>query len=185
MENKLVINNANKDCNVFNAPVYGGIFLPPAVTKPEEPTDSQSDHTPPVSALTERQVAEERLKEGVRRALEALMEERYTVTKERRERQEPLISKKCHWQAVYRIFEDKGYCGKSDFKGFMKFITPLMPAYPTAECSYESIRTISQTCYNRPFNRWKREEADGKRKYYERMVAIAERTLALLEAEGI
>ena len=55
----------------------------------------------------------------IRKSIALLMEERAG--------DEPLFNLQGHWQAVYRILVDKGYCRDSDFDGFDAFIRTVMP----------------------------------------------------------
>lgn len=198
----MTIHNENTNCNVFNAPVYNAIFLPPG----SQPQQSAPAAQPPqplrtrklVEAATEEAETEasaprrtfsemeEERREAVRRALAALNEERTTVRKEGRNREEPLLNKQVHWQAVYRILVDKGICREADFRGFMDFVRPLLPEHPHARCDYATVRAISKTDFQRPFARWKYNGAgDCIRRTFDRMVAVAGKFLELLEAEGV
>ena len=122
----------------------------------------------------------------MRRALAALNEERITVRKEGRDREEPLLNRQVHWQAVYRILVDKGVCREADFRGFMDYIMPLMPAQPNVRCDYDTVRAISKTDFQRPFHRWEYNgEGNCTRRTFDRMAKVAGRFLELLEAEGV
>ena len=59
------------------------------------------------------------LEERLRQCITLLMQEKYG--------EESLFNQQSHWQAVYRILVDKGYCRDSDFDGFDVFILKVMP----------------------------------------------------------
>ena len=99
---------------------------------------------------------------------------------------EPLFNQQNHWQAVYRILVDKGYCRDSDFDGFDAFIHTVMPEEVNKPYSKGSLKQISQTDFVRPFNEWKYDVLTSKtRKPYDRMVAVARRFLEILEENGL
>ena len=64
---------------------------------------------------------------------------------------EALFNQQSHWQAVYRILVDKGYCRDSDFDGFDMFIRTVMPEEVNKPYSKGSVKQISQTDFVRPF----------------------------------
>ena len=95
---------------------------------------------------------------------------------------EPLFNQQNHWQAVYRILVDKGYCRDSDFDGFDAFIRRVMPEEVNKPYKKDSVRNINKTSFNKPFDRWRYDPDDyGTRKPFERMVAIARRFKEILE----
>ena len=99
---------------------------------------------------------------------------------------EPLFNQQNHWQAVYRILVDKGYCRDSDFDGFDAFIRTVMPGEVNKPYSKGSLKQISQTDFVRPFNEWRYDVLTSKtRKPYDRMVAVARRFLEILEENGL
>lgn len=99
---------------------------------------------------------------------------------------EPLFNLQGHWQAVYRILVDKGYCRDSDFDGFDTFIRTVMPEEVNKPYSKGSLKQISQTDFSRPFLDWKFDPETSKtRKPFDRMVAVAERFKGLLEEKGL
>ena len=99
---------------------------------------------------------------------------------------EPLFNQQNHWQAVYRILVDKGYCRDSDFDGFDAFIRTVMPEEVNKPYSKGSLKQISQTDFVRPFNEWRYDVLTSKtRKPYDRMVAVARRFLEVLEENGL
>lgn len=103
-----------------------------------------------------------------------LMQERYG--------KEALFNQQSHWQAVYRILVDKGYCRDSDFDGFDMFIRTVMPEEVNKPYSKGSVKQISQTDFVRPFEEWKYDALTSKtRKPFERMVAVASRFKSILE----
>ena len=99
---------------------------------------------------------------------------------------EPLFNQQNHWQAVYRILVDKGYCRDSDFDGFDVFIRTVMPEEVNKPYSKGSLKQISQTDFVRPFNEWRYDVLTSKtRKPYDRMVAVARSFLEILEENGL
>ena len=116
--------------------------------------------------------------ERIRQSIALLMEERYG--------EEQLFNLQGHWQAVYRILVDKGYCRDSDFNGFDAFIQRVMPAKVNKPYKKDSVRNINKTSFNKPFDRWRYDPNDfGTRKPFERMVAIAQRFRDILEGNGL
>ena len=123
---------------------------------------------------TQTQSQEER----IRQSIALLMEERYG--------DEPLFNLQSHWQAVYRILVDKGYCRDSDFDGFDAFIRRVMPEEVNKPYKKDSVRNINKTSFNKSFDRWRYDPNDyGTRKPFERMVAIARRFKEILEGNGL
>ena len=99
---------------------------------------------------------------------------------------EPLFSLQGHWQAVYRILVDKGYCRDSDFDGFDAFIRRVMPGEVNKPYTKASVKQISQTDFVRPFDEWMLDIQTSKtRKPFDRMVAIATRFKEILEENGL
>ena len=118
------------------------------------------------------------LEECIRQSIALLMEERYG--------DEPLFNLQAHWQAVYRILVDKGYCRDSDFDGFDAFIRRVMPEEVNKPYKKDSVRNINKTSFNKPFDRWRYDPGDyGTRKPYDRMVAIARCFKEILEENGL
>ena len=116
--------------------------------------------------------------ERIRHCIALLMQERCG--------NEPLFNQQNHWQAVYRILVDKGYCRDSDFDGFDAFIRTVMPEEVNKPYSKGSLKQISQTDFVRPFNEWRYDVLTSKtRKPYDRMVAVARRFLEVLEENGL
>ena len=114
----------------------------------------------------------------IRECIALLMAEQYG--------EEPLFNLQGHWQAVYRILVDKGYCRESDFDGFDAFIQRVMPEEVNKPYKKDSVRNINKTSYNKPFDKWKYNSEDyGTRKPFERMVAIAKRFMEILEEKGL
>ena len=98
----------------------------------------------------------------------------------------PLFCQQSHWQAVYRILVDKGYCRDSDFDGFDTFIRTVMPGEVNKPYKKDSVRNINKTDFNKPFVRWHYDPAiSGTRKPYERMVAVASRFKEILKENGL
>ena len=123
---------------------------------------------------TQTQSQEER----IRQSIALLMEERYG--------DEPLFNLQGHWQAVYRILVDKGYCRDSDFDGFDAFIRRVMPEEVNKPYKKESVKQISQTDFVRPFDEWAFDMQTSKtRRPFDRMVTIARRFREILEENGL
>ena len=114
----------------------------------------------------------------IRHCISLLMLERYG--------DEPLFNQQSHWQAIYRILVDKGYCRDSDFDGFDRFIRTVMPDEVNRPYKKDSVRNINKTDFNKPFDRWQYDpETSGTRKPYDRMVEIASRFKNILEEKGV
>ena len=124
--------------------------------------------------------------EIIRLCITLLMNERFKVTKNGKLVEEPLFILQNHWQAIYRILVDKKYCKDSDFDGFDMFIKKVMPSEVNAPYKKSSVKQISQTDFNKPFTKWKFDaETSGTFRPFERMKAIAQRFLELLEEKGL
>ena len=118
------------------------------------------------------------VEERIRRCIGLLMVERYG--------NELLFNLQGHWQAVYRILVDKGYCRESDFDGFDVFVRRVMPEKVNKPYRHDSVRNINKTDFNKPFTKWHYStETSGNRIPYERMVAVASRFSAILEDNGL
>ena len=118
------------------------------------------------------------VEERIRQCIAMLMAERYG--------EEPLFCLQGHWQAVYRILVDKGYCRDSDFDGFDAFIRRVMPEEVNKPYKKDSVRNINKTSFNKPFGKWQYDPDDyGTRKPYDRMVEIASRFKKILEEKGV
>ena len=118
------------------------------------------------------------LEKRIRQCIALLMAERFG--------NEPMFNQQSHWQAVYRILVDKGYCRDSDFDGFDTFIRTVMPEEVNKPYSKGSLKQISQTDFVRPFSEWRYDVLTSKtRKPYDRMVAVARRFLEILEENGL
>ena len=116
--------------------------------------------------------------ERLQQCIASLMQEKYG--------EEPLFNQQSHWQAVYRILVDKGYCRDSDFDGFDTFIRTVMPEEVNKPYSKGSVKQISQTDFVRPFEEWKYDAVTSKtRKPFERMVAVTSRFKLILEENGL
>lgn len=118
------------------------------------------------------------VEDRIRECIAQLMTEQYG--------DEPLFNIQGHWQAVYRILVDKGYCRDSDFNGFDAFIQEVMPEKVNKPYKRDSVRNINKTDFNKPFDKWKyNAETSGKRIPYDRMMAVASRFKAILEENGL
>ena len=139
---------------------------------PEAKTDSTQTcgHTAP-----ERGVE---LENRIKNCISLLMTERYG--------DEPLFNIQGHWQAVYRILVDRGYCRDSDFDGFDTFIQRVMPDKVNKPYKKDSVKSISQTAFALPFERWHYDpQTSTTRKPYDRMVTIAICFKHILEEKGL
>ena len=88
-----------------------------------------------------------------------------------------LVTRKVHWQAVYRVLVDEGWYDASlGYAGFVDYIRSVAPPGGFRIMpDVETIRHISQTLYARPFAKWRYDAAyHTKRWAYERMRAVAE-----------
>ena len=118
------------------------------------------------------------VEERIRQCIAMLMQEGYG--------KEALFNQQSHWQAVYRILVDKGYCRDSDFDGFDMFIRTVMPEEVNKPYKKDSVRNINKTSFIKPFDKWKYDPDDyGTRKPFERMVTIARRFKDILEGNGL
>ena len=127
-----------------------------------------------MAVLAESASEEERIRE----CIALLMKERY--------KDEPLFNLQSHWQAVYRILVDKGFCHDSDFDGFDVFIKRVMPKEVNKPYSKPSVKQISQTDFSKRFVEWKFDPLTSKtRRPFDRMVAVARRFLEILEENGL
>ena len=114
----------------------------------------------------------------IRHCISLLMLERYG--------DEPLFNQQSHWQAIYRILVDKGYCRDSDFDGFDIFIRSVMPEEVNKPYRKESVKNISQTDFSKSFEQWRFDPETSKtRKPFDRMVAVAQRFKQILEENGL
>lgn len=115
----------------------------------------------------------------ITRCLELLMQEKWSDGK-------PLFNQQNHWQAVYRILVDKGYCRDSDFDGFDAFILSVMPEKVNKPYKKESLKQISQTDFVRSFDKWSYDpKLSGTRKPYDRMLAVASQFKEILERKDL
>ena len=108
--------------------------------------------------------------QSIRRGLQLLMHHR---TPDGRY----LVTRKVHWQAVYRVLVDEGWYDASlGYAAFVEYIRSVAPPGGFRIMpDVETIRHISQTLYARPFANWRYDAAyRTKRWAYERMRAVAE-----------
>ena len=95
-----------------------------------------------------------------------------------------LVTRKVHWQAVYRVLVDEGWYDASlGYAGFVDYIRSVAPPGGFRIMpDVETIRHISQTLYARPFHDWRYDAAYGTKRWtYERMRAVAEVLQSCLE----
>ena len=120
------------------------------------------------------------------RELEKRIQQSIALLMAERSGNEPLFNQQSHWQAVYRILVDKGYCRDSDFDGFDIFIKRVMPDNVNKPYKKDSVKRISQTDFVKPFTKWSFDTETSKtRKPYDRMVAVAARFLEILEENNL
>ena len=125
-----------------------------------------------------RLAAKASTEDRIRECIALLMTERY--------KGEPLFNLQSHWQAVYRILVDKGYCTDSDFDGFDVFIRRVMPEEVNKPYSKPSVKQISQTDFSKPFEEWTFDPTTSRtRRPFDRMVAVAQRFREILEENGL
>jgi hypothetical protein len=150
-----------------------------AKSKATAPKSAPKPTTPPKSTTPPNLAPlPDSLRSQLRDCLALLMQERFGS--------EPLLNRQSHWQAVYRILVDKGYCADSDFNGFDSFIRGVMPEVVNKPYTKGSVKMISQTPFVRPFGEWKFDPLIFKtRKPFERMVAVASRFLTLMDEHGL
>ena len=87
-----------------------------------------------------------------------------------------LVTRKVHWQAVYRVLVDEGWYDASlGYAGFVDYIRSVAPPGGFRIMpDVETIRHISQTLYARPFRDWRYDAAYGTKRWtYERMRTVA------------
>ena len=99
-----------------------------------------------------------------------------------------LVTRKVHWQAVYRVMVDGGWYDASlGYAGFVDYIRSVAPPGGFRIMpDVETIRHISQTLYARPFRDWRYDAAYGTKRWaYERMRAVAEVLQSCLGEEKI
>ena len=97
-----------------------------------------------------------------------------------------LVTRKVHWQAVYRVLVDEGWYDASlGYAAFVEYIRSVAPPGGFRIMpDVETIRHISQTLYARPFAKWRYDAAyHTKRWAYERMRAVAEALLGVMGEE--
>ena len=97
-----------------------------------------------------------------------------------------LMTRKVHWQAVYRVLVDEGWYDASlGYAAFVEYIRSVAPPGGFRIMpDVETIRHISQTLYARPFAKWRYDVAyRTKRWAYERMRRVAEAFLSYLGEE--
>ena len=106
---------------------------------------------------------------GIAEALSELMQQR---TPDGRY----LVTRKVHWQAIFRILVDRGiYSDGTDYRGFCYYVEGMCPADGyRVPLSYQSLKSISRTMYVRPFTEWRYDAVYSiSRQAYERMCRIA------------
>jgi hypothetical protein len=94
-----------------------------------------------------------------------------------------LVTRKVHWQAVYRVLVDEGWYDASlGYAGFVDYIRSVAPPGGFRIMpDVETIRHISQTLYSRPFRDWRYDAAYGTKRWaYERMRRVATTLLGLM-----
>ena len=97
-----------------------------------------------------------------------------------------LVTRKVHWQAVYRVLVDEGWYDASlGYAAFVEYIRSVAPPGGFRIMpDEETIRHISQTLYARPFRDWRYDAAYGTKRWaYERMRAVATTLLGVMGEE--
>ena len=144
---------------------------------PKQPTTNPEKEQPlpnPLQKEREPRLPEVLATERISHCIALLMQEKYG--------NETLFNKQSHWQAVYRILVDKGYCRDSDFDGFDAFIRTVMPKKVNKPYVKASVKQISQTDFVKPFKKWTFDDQTSKtRKPFDRMVTVAQRFLDIME----
>ena len=95
-----------------------------------------------------------------------------------------LVTRKVHWQAIFRILVDRGiYPDGTDYRGFCCYMDKACPTGGyRVPLSYLSLKNISRTMYVRPFAEWRYDAVYGiSRQAYERMYRIAATLDSLLK----
>ena len=98
-----------------------------------------------------------------------------------------LVTRKVHWQAVYRVLVDEGWYDASlGYAAFVEYIRSVAPPGGFRIMpDVETIRHISQTLYARPFRDWRYDAAYGTKRWtYERMRRVAATLLGLMGERG-
>ena len=114
----------------------------------------------------------------IRWALERLMEEKFTTPKGRIE---PLFNQQTHYQGVFRVLADERMYGDDDFDFFDALMERVLPSQVNSPYVRQSVKNISQTLFNKPFDKWTYDSClMKKRAPFDRMVAIARRFRELL-----
>ena len=114
----------------------------------------------------------------IRWALERLMEEKFTTAKGR---VEPLFNQQTHYQGVFRVLADERMYGDDDFDFFDALMERVLPSQVNSPYVRQSVKNISQTLFNKPFDKWTYDSClMKKRAPFDRMVAIARRFRELL-----
>ena len=148
---------------------------------PKQPTTNPEKEQPlpnPLQKEREPRLPEVLATERISHCIALLMQEKYG--------NETLFNKQSHWQAVYRILVDKGYCRDSDFDGFDAFIRTVMPKKVNKPYVKASVKQISQTDFVKPFKKWTFDHQTSKtRKPFDRMVTVAQRFLEIMGENGL
>ena len=140
---------------------------------PKAQKEKRNEDTPTLPLSSELSTLE-----AIKQSIILLMEERYE--------DKLLFNRQAHWQAIYRILVDKGYCRESDFDGFDAFIRRVMPEEVNKPYKKESVKQISKTDFALPFDRWHYDpQTSTTRKPYDRMVAVTGRFKEILEQKGL
>ena len=96
-----------------------------------------------------------------------------------------LVTRKVHWQAIFRILVDRGiYPDGTDYRGFCYYMEGMCPVGGyRVPLSYQSLKSISRTMFVRPFTEWRYDAVYGiSRQSYERMYRIAATLNKLLDS---
>lgn len=183
---KQVINNVNKDCNVFNGPVTGATFIlhtpAPGDAPPQSPASDPAPETAPSSPVEEAPIPEppaDARAQAIRKSLAELMDIK--------ENGKPLFRNKGHWVAVYRVIVDARII-RGSYKDFARFIADKLPDNLQTPFSYETLKkTITDSClYHRPLEEWdKADSSEIPYQSYRTMHDIAWKFRAILERNQV
>ena len=183
--NELLERVHRKDKNHQGSPVFiyapGSQYVDTQINIGETLPEPETHPVPPCVGRESGHIHQAKTQfqeERIRQCIALLMMERYG--------DEPLFCLQGHWQAVYRILVDKGYCRDSDFDGFDAFIRRVMPKEVNKPYKKDSVKQVSKTDFALPFERWHYDpQTSTTRKPYDRMVAIATRFKEILEENGL
>lgn len=116
--------------------------------------------------------------EGLREVLTQVMSLRYG--------DQPLFRRQYHWQAVFRVMVDYHWCNTGDYDRFGFIVSQIMPEKVNAPYKRDSVKSISQTMFQKPFCEWYYERVMcGSRRAYDRMCVLTQKLFELVDANGL